>query len=267
MAPRALGRAELPLCPFSKKRDILRDANASGEMRIGLEITRQGQVGAAEHRRPTRASRAFTMIEIAICLAIVSFALIAIIGVLPQGLSTQKDNREETIINQDASVLIEAIRNGARGSDYLTNYVYFITNTSSATYPNFWDSTFLTNAANIVGLLSYPGGNHFVAYVHSISGLAAEKPPQDNTLMTDGTFSYRVVCVNVPVAVAGSGNFNKELTNNLHELRMTFMWPLYPNGSVGNNRKTFRATIAGQLSFDPTTLLYFYKPQAFTNAP
>ena len=72
--------------------------------------------------------RAFTLVEIAICLAIIGVALVAIIGVLPLGMRTQRDNREETIINQDATVFIEAIRNGARGLDDLTNYVYLITN-------------------------------------------------------------------------------------------------------------------------------------------
>ena len=60
------------------------------------------------------------MIEIAISLAIIGIALVAIIGVLPLGVNVQKDNREETIINQDATVLVEAIRNGARGADDLT---------------------------------------------------------------------------------------------------------------------------------------------------
>lgn len=68
------------------------------------------------------------MVEIAISLAVIAFALVAIIGVLPSGLTVQRENREETIINQDASVFINAIRNGARGLDDLTNYVYAITN-------------------------------------------------------------------------------------------------------------------------------------------
>ena len=70
----------------------------------------------------------FTIIEIALCLAIIGFALVAIIGVLPIGLNVQKDNREETIINQDAAVWMDAIRNGAHGYDDLTNYVVAITN-------------------------------------------------------------------------------------------------------------------------------------------
>ncbi|MEI9963166.1 MAG: type II secretion system protein [Limisphaerales bacterium] len=72
--------------------------------------------------------RAFTMIEIAISLAVIGIALVAIIGVLPLGMSVQRENREETVINQDATILMEAIRNGARGLDDLTNYVYAITN-------------------------------------------------------------------------------------------------------------------------------------------
>src|ERR1019366_9554497 len=148
-------------------------------------------------------------------LAIIGFALVAIIGVLPYGMNTQRDNREETVINQDATVLLETIRSGARGADNLTNSVYAITNYSvtydvsagtSASYVNGFDynGAFvngvannyyrLTNGANIIGQLSAPeftvGGkavasifgvnnytsNHITAYVHSISGLAAEKP-------------------------------------------------------------------------------------------
>ncbi len=75
-----------------------------------------------------RSQSGFTMVEIALCLAIIGFALVAIIGVLPTGMNVQKNNREETIINQDAAVWMDAIRNGARGYDDLTNYVLAITN-------------------------------------------------------------------------------------------------------------------------------------------
>lgn len=82
------------------------------------------------HGGPPRASRmaAFTMMEIAICLAIIGIALVAIIGVLPIGMNVQQDNRQQTIIAQDASVLTDAIRNGQLGLDDLTNYVYAISN-------------------------------------------------------------------------------------------------------------------------------------------
>ena len=39
-------------------------------------------------------SAGFTMIEIAVSIAIVGFALVAVIGVLPAGMNTQRDNRE-----------------------------------------------------------------------------------------------------------------------------------------------------------------------------
>ena len=68
------------------------------------------------------------MIEIALCLAIIGFALVSILLVLPSGMNTQRETREETIIGQDASMLMEAIRGGVQGNDDLTNYVYAITN-------------------------------------------------------------------------------------------------------------------------------------------
>ena len=202
------------------------------------------------------------MIEVALCLAIIGFALVSILLVLPSGMNTQRDTREETIIGQDASMLLEAIRGGARGMDDLTNYVTAITNYftdynqfgkvvdqgyfgytyNDATY---WDngalaltmpSMHLTNGLRIIGILSTPeylsgnlGGlelspppttlgvwpvglppinytlnsayasNHVVAYIRSFSGLAAEKPPQNNQIMQEDTFSYRVLCVNAPV--------------------------------------------------------------------
>ena len=54
-----------------------------------------------------------------------------------------------------------------------------------------------------------------------------------------------------------------------HELRMTFLWPLLPNGNTGNGRQTFRATIAGQLVhvFTKGVHFYYYQSQSFTNAP
>ncbi len=276
------------------------------------------------------------MIEIAICLAIIGFALVAIIGVLPLGMNTQRDNREETIINQDATVLLEAIRNGTHGSDDLTNYVYAITNywtlyksdgtvngsgVNGYTYNNVsvtapvynglpsggpYSSASLTNGANIIGLLSTPEyiadspangfppvpdrfyfngtgcySNHVIAYVRSISGLAAEKPPQaSDSIMFQDTLTYRLFCVNAPTPVdtniynlpPDQKAYALALAGNQRELRLTFLWPQYPNGKLGPGRQTFRATVAGQLSPTnyynwPNQWLYFYQSQSFTNAP
>ena len=251
------------------------------------------------------------MVEIAISLAIIGFALVAIIGVLPYAMNAQKDNREETIINQDATILMEAIRGGARGMDDLTNYVYAITNSwgSYGTNGNFVSyglpegfstspPNFITNGANIVGVLSRPefvngqgvplnnvfhGGfsNHIVAYVRSMSGPAIEKPLQDNDLVRESSFGYRLLCVNAPVAMDTNAVMNgagvvtnayfKQLNANLHELRLTFLWPQQPNGTLGPGHQTFRTLVAGQMSQDFIfTNLYFYASQSFlnvTNAP
>jgi type II secretory pathway pseudopilin PulG len=266
------------------------------------------------------------MIEIALCLAIISFALLVIIGVLPGGMNTQRATREETIIGQDATMLLEAIRSGSRGFDDLTNNVYAITNyvtqfnkqgqpmgppiIAGYTYTSgSWDgsadnSFVITNGQNIIGVLSTPeytsglpissanipmtavdilgnfySSNHVVAYVRSFSGLAVEKPPQDNQLMQQDTFTYRILCVNAPMAADTNtldkssqfySAYNNILTANLRELRLTFLWPQLPNGNIGGGRQTFRASVSGQM-FVPNNAgmaLYFYQPQSFsTNAP
>jgi prepilin-type N-terminal cleavage/methylation domain-containing protein len=264
--------------------------------------------------------RGFTMIEIAISLAVIGIALVAIVGVLPLGMNVQKENREGTIINQDATVFIEAIRNGARGLDDLTNYVYAITNNwgeyvkgglaSSGANGYTYSSFYITppyfpslgariyNGTNIIGLLSTPEftdpisgapsdklaifngnyfSNHIVAYVRSISGPAVEKPPQDNQILQEDSFSYHIYCVNASVAtdtnvfslLLNQQAYSQRLAVNLHELRLTFLWPILPNGNVGSGRQTYRALVAGQIatnsSFGP--MLYFYQPQSFAVSP
>jgi type II secretory pathway pseudopilin PulG len=381
---------------------------------LRLTIGRRGRVSRFKSLVTRHSSRvtssAFTMVEIAISLAIIGIALVAIIGVLPLGMRTQRDNREETVINQDMTVLLEAIRSGARGLDDLTNYVYAITN-YQVLYPagtlNTYGYTnnFLTNGFNIIGLLSTPeytdstnglpfpnlmfGGysNHVVAYVRSMSGPAVEKPPQNNDIVVGDSFTYRLLCVNAPVASATppvwqAGTYNSgdqvfyyqrflpdkgvwtqyymywqvrngtittlptdipvlpvpsppkwvpmqappppdagnegwvpmswqpqsyssgdrvfwngttwqvpfgnaisttdipgnstnwvqipyapALSSALRELRLMFLWPQLPNGSVGAGRQSFRTMVAGQITQtnDNGQFLYFYQAQSFTN--
>jgi prepilin-type N-terminal cleavage/methylation domain-containing protein len=257
----------------------------------------------------------FTLVEIAICLGIIGVALVAIIGILPRGLRTQKDSRQETIVGQDASVIFEAIRKGARGADDLTNYVYIISNTVTTFSPSgqpigipltygyaYSGSTIngapggnfpITNGLRIIGLLSTPqfqdssfnptnnlfhGGysNHVTALVRAISGVAAERPPQDNAILREDGFAYRLYCVNAAEPVVDTNIFrlaandparvySEKMWRNQRELRLTFLWPLLPNNAVGNGRQTYRAAIAGQLA--QIGGLFFYQPQMFTNAP
>src|SRR5438309_2009451 len=117
----------------------------------------------------------FTMVEIAIAVAVIAFALVAIIGVLPAGLQVQKENREDTLMAQDGTYWMEAIRNGAVGLDELTNYVQRIEVQKPATIDRY--SNFISGH-DIVGLLSTPGpGITNVAFVRAIAGAVSEKDP------------------------------------------------------------------------------------------
>ena len=246
----------------------------------------------------TQSQAAFTLVEIAISLAVIGFALVAIIGVLPRGMQVQRENREETIINQDAAVFLSAIRNSARGLDDLVNYVYEVrrytqqfngtTNPVGAVVTNIYTFTDsqpqpgfpITNGARIIGLLGWPkyeegvkrrgfASNYVVAYVRAISGPAPEKPPQNNAEVRGDAFSYQMICENLPVAAPdGDTPFGNRLTNNLHELRLTFRWPLSLKGVPGNGRQTFRTQVGGQLVrtndlFVPSRPLYFFEPRTF----
>ena len=234
--------------------------------------------------RAPRSLAAFTLVEIALSLAIIGFALVAIIGVLPAGLNVQRENREDTIITQEANYFMEAIRSGARGLDDLTNNIISITNywrdfdtsdnpwvplaeqvpdgytrtrsyvTSSAVPENAFP---LTNGSHIVGLLSKPKlqsvgpdrvrSNHVVALVRAIAGSASEKFPQTNATVLDLGFSYRMVAEVHNIRLDNSGSpYGQRLRENLREVRLKFSWPLFPGNRVGNGRQAFRVTAGGE---------------------
>ena len=266
-----------------------------------------------------KACHGFTMIEIAISLAIIGFALVAIIGILPTGMSAQRDNRQETIVNQDASILMDAVRNGERGLDDLTNYVVGITNYQTSfnrsgrpgatqvyayTVPmGYLNNTpnsrlALTNGYTVIGVLSTPkilvnasgvgfASNHVVAVFRSMSGPASEKPPQSNPLMQELALNYRVILDN---SSYGTNYFDPGWTNyavgnlttnimalrsnymfvvrsfqtNLHDVRLTFLWPVYPSGRIGSGRQVYRTAVAGHYTNDPPGSPYFfYQPRTF----
>lgn len=83
-------------------------------------------MNAVLHRSRSVRAAAFTMVELALCIAIVAFAMVAILGVLPLGLSVQKQNREETIVDQEAPMWVDLIRRGGIGWDEVTNYVDYV---------------------------------------------------------------------------------------------------------------------------------------------
>jgi type II secretory pathway pseudopilin PulG len=170
---------------------------------------------------------AFTMIEIAISLAVIAFALVAIIGVLPMGMGVQRENREETLVNQDGPYFIEAIRNGARGLDHLTNFVDEITiknqkggntvfiNNPPATAAN--TNGYMTNGEWIVSLLSTPKytqdpadptgdplTNTVMARIHAISDAATLQGSSSR----DMSFAYELTSEVVPFSFFSADSTN-----------------------------------------------------------
>jgi len=232
-----------------------------------------------------RSVAAFTLVEIALSLAIIGFALVAIIGSLPAGLNVQRENREDTIITQDANYLMEAIRSGARGLDELTNSVISITNywRNFDTTLNPWsplaaagedgytttssrvtsiggvaDKSFpLTNGLNIIGLLSKPKlesvgpttvrSNHVVALVRALAGSASDKFPQTNASVLDLGLTYRLVTEVHNLRQDNSSSAQAQrMRANLHEIRLKFSWPVFPGNKIGNGRQTFRVMAGGE---------------------
>ena len=187
----------------------------------------------------------FTMIEIAIALGVIGFALVAIMGILPLGLNVQRDNRFETIINQDATYWLEAIRNGAQHAsidqDDLTNYVeqiqHYIPNVN-ATNPaapyklgNGGLGAYEFNStSNIISLLTNPYFGIGIpllaeADIRAISGSVGEKG-------SDVAFTYRM---EVALYRPDPGN-----APTLWDLILTMRWPVVETGGKPPVRKPLR---------------------------
>jgi type II secretory pathway pseudopilin PulG len=211
--------------------------------------------------------RGFTLVEVALCIGIIGFALVAIIGILPAGLRVQQENREDTLINQDAQYLIEAIRSGAgsAAANVLTNFVDSI-DTGGVLYSNAAGPNPFYTGREIVGLMSRPTTND--VRLRNISGTASDLSPA--VVAKDFAFRYlvqvRVKPIERQVTVIGPPPTNAPtlvLVTNHHELVMDFRWPLLPNGGTGAGRKTFRTQIAGTLQESPP-VYWFFNPQSFT---
>lgn len=140
-------------------------------------------------RKHGRKQSGFTMVEIAIALGVIGFALVAIIGILPTGLEVQRDNRSETIINQDANFWMEALRSGAVDANELPGLVEWVelidrsfdpavTNRHwNQFHPDAVPPTF-TTFSNIIGLLTWSAigpDREVLARITAVSGAAGEK--------------------------------------------------------------------------------------------
>jgi type II secretory pathway pseudopilin PulG len=240
---------------------------------------------ATEWSRASR-KKGFTLVEIALCLGIVAFALVAIMGVLPMGLKVQQENREETIINQEALYLLEAIRSGSRGLHDLTNHIERI-NVRRRTTRNYAPrgserpGDIVVDAEQLVALMSIPKlealngqvqTNSVVAQVRAISGVAGGKSER----LKEFAFRYQVEIEIVPYMQRGPAANEDELRehfsmrHNLHEIRLNIRWPVYQRGDqwvAGSNRRVYRALASGR--HEPVQVGqvqgFFFTPGAFAS--
>jgi hypothetical protein len=183
--------------------------------------------------KTARTHAGYTMIEIALAIAVIGFALVAIVGVLPSGMQVQKDNREDTIINQDGVFWLEAIRSGATGSVALSSFVDYVVDSAGHTN-QVGEGKPIQHTHQILGLLSAPrfspGTPAPAAQVRAIAGPAVMR---DNK---DVNFKY----------VLHSTVFPNEQNHNLFEIRLSFYWPVRPDGTVPNQpKKVLRTMSAG----------------------
>lgn len=228
----------------------------------------EGRVLPAEAGTP---NSGFTMVEIAIAVAVIAFALVAIIGILPAGLQVQKENREDTLMAQDGTYWMEAIRNGSVGLDDLTNYVsrIEIVNNSGVTnaYTDF-TSISPSGGAQVIGLLSTTGTVN-TATVRAMAGALSEK----GSATADLAFRYKLQVTIFPFASmspvqanppAGSEAFQNEvlLPTRLREVRLLFRWPILPNGTLGNGRQVLRCLVSGEVAkvSNSSKDYYFLRP-------
>ena len=213
----------------------------------------------------------FTMVEIAIAVAVIAFALVAIIGVLPAGLQVQKENREDTLMAQDGTYFMEAIRNGSVGVDELMQYVSRI-EVSGPGYTNVYTDFTASppsGGAQIVGLLSTPGTVN-TARVRAIAGALSEK----GSATAEVAFRYQLqvtIFPFEPAPVPPPANAppgweppeNQVLRARLHEIRLLFRWPILPNGTVGNGRQVLRSLVSGdfaRVTNAAGTVFFFLRP-------
>jgi hypothetical protein len=210
-------------------------------------------------RPPSRqqSTRGFTLVEIAIALGVIGFALVAIIGILPTGLQIQRDNRAETIINQDGTFWMEAIRNGARGLDELVDHVEKIEILDAATNvvaTHTFNNGF-TTGSNIIGLLTTPAfdpNTQVRAIVAAISGAAAEK--SSSAADRELAFRYQMT-VQIEHPTNSAPSFSALSTNaipglpvdplgSLYELRLEMAYNWVNDKQPGTRHQTYRASIS-----------------------
>jgi type II secretory pathway pseudopilin PulG len=218
--------------------------------------------------------RAFTMIEIAVSLAIIAFALVAIIGVLPQGLNVQRDNRDETTLAQDGEFLLNAIRQGVTATNISIlssniDWLYY----SQNGLPGVLYTNGLISSTQIVAYLSMPtvafnplnpivpNTNFVMAKFRRFNGPLADQSSVGSPFAPSyvvvpsitNSLNYTNFLITLSNAAPGFAFLNS-LSNNSFEVRLTLQspWlngdPSQNNLAVGSRRLVLRTTVASTMT-------------------
>jgi len=204
--------------------------------------------------RPNPFQSAFTLVEVAMSIALVAFALAAIIGVLPAGLRVQEENYADTIINLEGPLIMEAIRSGSTNISDLEFTVEWLRRVElSNSVPVYTNYITNLNAANIIGQLSQPKYDpnfttEFVGQAKFISNSGSLLNEASSTAARNMAFSYLVTSEVIPLQTRL--NANPTLTNSVYDIKLTLNWPVRPGSTpqnirVGRGEKVFRTTVAG----------------------
>jgi len=188
-----------------------------------------------------RPASGFTLVEIAIAVAVIAFALVAVVGLLPLGMETQRDNRQETIINHDGTYLLEAIRGGTARLDDLAELPRFVDSVNGLPLPGGWTGSNIIQALSLVNRTN-------TAILRGISGAASVR----SSAVREFALHYKVICQIFPTSllkeVDPSPAYAPDLANNLYEVRLALYWPVAPaTGAVadGARRQVFRTLVSG----------------------
>jgi len=273
----------------------------AGQSNGGINMARSS-CGGPRTGRPTYLRQGgFTMIEIAIALGVIAFALIAIIGILPVGLNVQRETHQDEVIGQDGRFFLEAIRKGGPATnmgantslDFLTNYVDYIAITSftaNGTNITYYSNNptaahYFTNGAMILGLLTTPASywpvygqnlNGVTARIRGLTGAATEQGGSNAVTAFRYFMNVEILPFNSisPYASEFADYIPNDtnslpaaiyLENNLYEIRLKFSWPVRPNQTAGPNRQTYRSLVSAHLVYNTNnaSLYWFFQPNTY----
>jgi len=224
------------------------------------------------NRRKTR--KGFTLAEVAIALAIVAFGLVAVLGILPMGVTVTRDNKEDTLIKNDAEYWMNAIRGGPLALEAINHVEWVELNVDGQMFraeyaplmydpwpddPSIWPRFDTVDGlppveyrgtmkqanwrTDVIGWLSTPdvppGGGVVVKF--------AKIRPFGNTILdrqfgrkgvnTDGEVVYQNEGGDMTFSYLLQSNI-REVGPNFWEIKLTLKWPIIEEGATAATVKT-----------------------------